>query len=107
MDKLTLLKWTDNEGQVCQLFLINEISPYWKRASDLLGLTPTHTSRIEMNNRTVEDRCREVIAKWIYQEDGAYKYSRSWEGLYQLLKDMELAALANNLYKIVFPTHLK
>ena len=48
MDK-TLLK----------LFLINEMSPDWKRASDLLGLKPTHTRRIEMNKHTVEDRCRE------------------------------------------------
>ena len=107
MDKLTLLKWTDNEHQACQLFLINEISPDWKRASDLLGLTPSHTRRIEMNNHTVQDRCREVIAEWINHEDGAYNYSRSWEGLYQLLKDMELATLANKIHKIVFPTHLK
>ena len=107
MDNLTLLKWTDNGHQVCKLSLINEMSPDWKRASDLLGLTPSRTKRIEMNEHTIEDRCREVIAEWIYQEDGAYKYSRSWEGLYQLLNDMELSTLANNLYKIFFPTHLK
>ena len=107
MDKLTLLKRTDSEHQVCQLSLINDISPDWKKVSDLLGLTPSHTRRIEMNNHTVQDRCREVIAEWINHEDGAYNYSRSWEGLYQLLNDMELATLANNLHKIVFPTHLK
>ena len=102
MDNLTLLKWTDSEHQVCQLSLINEMSPDWKKASDLLGLKPSHTKRIEMNNHTVEDRCREVIAEWIDHEDGVYNYSRSWEGLYQLLNDMELATLANNLHKIVF-----
>ena len=107
MDKLTLLKWTDNEHQVCQLFLINEISPDWKKASDLLGLTPSHTRRIEMNNHTVEDRCREVMAEWLNHEDGAYNYSRSWEGLCQLLNDMNLANLAKNLHEIVFSMHLK
>ena len=107
MDKLTLLKSTDSVHHECQLSLINEISPDWMRASDLLGLTPTHTRRIEVNKHTVEDRCREVIAEWINQEDGAYNYSRSWEGLYQLLNDMKLSTLATNLYKIVFPTHLK
>ena len=94
--------------QVCVLSLINEMTD-WKRAGDLLGLTPSHTRRIEMNNHTVEDRCREVIAEWINHEDGAYNYSRSWEGLYiyKLLNDMELATLANNLHIIVFPNHLK
>ena len=76
MDNLILLKWTDNMHQEYQLFLINEMTD-WKRASDLLGLTPSHTRRIEMNNHTVEDRCREVIAEWINHEDGAYNYSRS------------------------------
>ena len=103
MDKLTLLKWRDNEHQVWQLFLINEMSPDWKRASDLLGLKPSHTRRIEMNNHTVEDRCREVIAEWLYHDDGVFNYSRSWDGLHQLLYDMKLAILADDLHKIVLP----
>ena len=107
MDKLTLLEWTDNEHQVCQLFLINEISPDWKKASDLLGLTPSHTRRIEMNYHTVEDRCREVMGEWLNQKDGTYNYSRSWEGLCKLLINMKLANLAKNLHEIVLPTHLK
>ena len=105
MDKLTLLKWTNSEQQVCQLFLINELSPDWKRASDLLGLLPSHTRRIEMNNHTVENSCREVMAEWLSHEDGAYNYPRSWEGLCQLLNDMKLSAIAKNLREIVFPTH--
>ena len=55
MDKLTLLKWTNSKQQVSQLLIINEVSPDWKRASDLLGLRPSHTRRIEMDYHTVKD----------------------------------------------------
>ena len=98
MDKLTLHKWTNNEQRVCKLFLINEMSPDWKRASDLLGLTPTQTRRIEMNKHTVEDRCREVMAEWLSNKDEVYNnYPRSWAGLCELLCDMELSTLAQKV----------
>ena len=92
-----MIKWTDNKMQMHEMHLINEMSPYWKRASDLLGLDPDHTRRIEKNYRSVEDCCREVMAQWLSEADGAYSYPNGWNGLCELLEDMELAVLAHRL----------
>ena len=92
-----MIKWTDSKMQMHEMHLINAMSPYWKRASDLLGLDIYRISRIESNNRSVEECCREVMLQWLSEADGAYNYPRTWDGLYELLKDMELPAIAKNL----------
>ena len=103
MKNLTIIKKTDHKKQVHQLRLIEQMSPHWKKASDLLGLPLDHTTRIEMNHREVESCCREVMAQWLSHANGMYNYSTTWEGLCQLLEDMELSAIAENLRLIVRP----
>ena len=97
MKSLTKIRWTDSKMQIHEMHLIEIISPHWKKASDLLGLNPSHTRRIEMNHHSVVDCCREVMAQWLSAADEAYNYSKTWEGLYQLLQDMELSTIAENL----------
>ena len=103
MKNLNIIKSTDHKKQVHQLCLIERMSPHWKKASDLLGLTPDHTTRIDKNHREVENCCREVMAQWLTHADGMYNYSTTWEGLCQLLEDMELSTIAENLRLIVSP----
>ena len=104
MKNLTIIRRTDHKKQVHQLRLIDQMSPHWKKASDLLGLLPDHTNRIEMNHRTVENCCREVMAQWLaHGADSMYNYTITWEGLCQLLEDMELSAIAENVRLIVRP----
>ena len=97
MKTLTEIKWTDNKIQEQEMHLINEMTPYWKRASDLLGLDPKRTVDIETYNHSVEVCCKKVMEQWLSEADGTYNYPRSWEGLYELLEDMELPAIAKNL----------
>ena len=104
MKNLNIIKTTDKRKQVHQVRLIEQMSPHWKKASDLLGLPPDHTTRIEMNHqRAVESCCREVMAQWLTDADGVYNYSTTWEGLCLLLEDMELSTIAENLRFIVCP----
>ena len=106
MKNLTIIKKTDHRKQVHQLRLIEQMSPQWKKASDLLGLPPDHTTRIEKNHRAVKDCCREIMAQWLAHADGMYNYTTTWEGMCQLLEDMELSTIAENLRLIVHPDTL-
>ena len=106
MKNLTIIKKTDHRKQVHQLRLIEQMSPHWKKASDLLGLPPDHTNRIEKSHHAVEDCCREIMAQWLAHADGMYNYTTTWEGMCQLLEDMELSTIAENLRLIVHPDTL-
>ncbi len=101
MKNLILLKWMDAEGKKQKLRIIDEVSPKWRDASSLLGLTPAHTQRIEMNYSRVEDRCQEVFHVWLSNEEEATSYPSTWEGLIELLEDMELSALAKEIQTVV------
>ncbi len=101
MKNLILLKWMDAEGKKQKLRIIDEVSPKWREASSLLGLTPAHTQRIEMNYPRVEDRCHEVFHVWLSNEEEDTSYPSTWEGLIELLEDMELSALAKEIQTVV------
>ena len=92
-----MIKWTDSMMQMHEMHLIDEMSPYWKRASNFLGLASSHTRMIEMNHHSVEDCCREVMVQWLSVDNGVYNYPKSWNGLCELLEHMELSVLAYKL----------
>ena len=97
MKNLSKMKWTDSKMQMHVIRLIKEMSPDWKRASHLLGLNHSHIKKIEENNRSVEDCCREVMRQWLSAADEVYNYPKSWKGLCELLEDMKLSVLSYKL----------
>ena len=93
---LTLLIWTDSNGQSQELRLCDELSARWQEAGDLLELSPSRLVGIEVH-RHCDARmcCREVLLDWLKMDGGSY--SVNWEGMLCLLKNMKLSALAVTL----------
>ncbi len=101
MSNLVLLKWTDSKNEKHRIQIISELSPKWSDISDLLGFSPALTQQIELNYHRVQDRCKEVMRLWLSSEEGVYRYSTTWEGLIELLEDIELSSLASDIQEVV------
>ena len=101
MSNLVLLKWTDSKNEKHRIQIISELSPKWSDISDLLGFSPALTQQIELNYHRVQDRCKEVMRLWLSSEEGAYRYPTTWEGLIELLEDIELSSLASDIQEVV------
>jgi len=96
MQYLTVLKWTDSKGQSHSLRLKDKMSSKWHVVGDLLGVDSSRLKSISMNHRgDVEQCCREVLLDWLQMEEPSY--SRNWEGLIELLIDLELNNVAKKL----------
>ncbi len=101
MSNLVLLKGTDSNNKKQRIQIISELSPKLSDISDLLGFSSALTQQIELNKNRVQDRCKEVMRLWLSSEEGAYRYSTTWEGLIELLEDIELSRLASDIQEVV------
>ncbi len=104
MSNLVVLKWTDSNNKKQRIQIISELSPKWIDISDLLGFCPALTQQIELNYSRVQNHSKEVIRLWLSSEEGAYRYSTTWEGLIELLEDIELPSLASEIQDVVCQT---
>ena len=98
MKNLTVLSTEPSQ----QLHLIEEISPQWIQASDLLGLRISRIKVIEKDHQSVVDCCREVMAEWLNHKEEKYNYPPSWKGMCRLLNDLKLSTIAEQIQKTVF-----
>ncbi len=101
MRNFVLLKWTDSDHKKHRIQIISELSPKWSDISDLLGFSTARIQQIRQDNSGVQDRCKEVMRLWLDSEEGAYHYPTTWEGLIELLEDIELSILASDIRKVV------
>lgn len=100
MDRIVLLKWIDEEGRTQRFRLLKEICSKWKLIGDLIGCSNGDLEAIKEEHRgSPYDCCREVFCKWLQQEEG--NYCRTWNGLCDLLEDIELCTLAETVRNIV------
>ena len=85
------------------LRLIETMSSKWEMAADLLDMSIGRINIIREDNcrRSVENCCRSVMDHWLYDIHHKYSYPRSWEGMCQLLRDMNLTRLANNVQEVI------
>ena len=96
MQQLTLLKWTDRDGQRHRLRLRDRISSRWREVGDLLGVDSSRQDSIHMDcGRDVKLCCRAVLLDWLQMEEPSYP--TNWEGLLVLLEDLELHNIAKKL----------
>ncbi len=102
MSNLVLLKWTDSDhNNIHRIQIISQLSPKWSDISDLLGFSTARIQQIRQDNSGVQERCKEVMRLWLDSEEGAYRYPTTWEGLIELLEDIELSILASDIRKVV------
>ena len=101
LDKLSLLKHTRSDGQVQRLCIITEVCPKWKDMGDLMGVSACRLDAIEENRRgKVKECCRDVFRGWLKQEGGG-NYPVTWQGLCELLEDLELSAVAKRVQQLL------
>ena len=85
---LTNIKWRNDKGECRKCCLIVSICPKWHKLGILLGMRGPTLSAFSMKNReNPEQCCNDVIIKWL--EDGSPHYPLTWEGVFELLDDLD------------------
>lgn len=96
LKRLTLLKYTDEDGQSHILRLSDDKRFKWRDVGVLLDLTPSCLDGI-FSHRLGDARqcCQDVLQEWI--ENGSSDYPATWDGLLNLLEDLDLTSVASTL----------
>ena len=92
------IKYSDLEGEEQSFHLIDEIQADCERLGTILGLG--HSTLNGFDNRHRGDMpkfCKTVLHTWITRAQG--KYSVTWGGLLDALKDAQLGGIATSLEK--------
>lgn len=93
---LTIIKWRDDQGQTQRYSVLSMISHKWRKIGTLCGLKHAQLESIWMKNlKDPEPCCIDILTKWM--EDGSSYYAVSWEGLFELLGDLELPQVITDL----------
>ena len=93
---LTVLKWADSDDQRHILRLRNEMTSKWRDVGDLLEVESSRQEEIDIRHRgDMRMCCRDVFVEWLQMETPCYP--TSWEGVLDLLEDLELNKVANKL----------
>ena len=93
LSNLTLLKWIDNNQRRQRCRVIPTTANKWRTIAPLVGISYGDIDSIWEEERA-NPRCNQrVFGKWI--ENGGYGiYYVTWEGLCELLEDIENGQLA-------------
>ena len=93
---LSLYKWKEC-GKQKKLEIIKNISAQWQTLGFRVGLTLEECDEIESQDNKIHSKCCvRVFSKWI-ERNGCRDYPLSWQGLYDLLCDIDKDAVAEKL----------
>lgn len=96
MAKLHLLKWKDENGVLRKFYLSREVSSDWRKFGLCLGITHNQMTAWEQERRGSSRDCWNLVMEhWL--EHGNELYPTTWEGLQQLLEDIQLKHFAVEL----------
>ena len=99
---LGLLKWKDEHGCVQEFRLASKVSSRWKDFGQRLGMSWDELKVLDRKNlMNDKDSWRDVMNSWLSCEVKSEQYPTTWEGLYTLLKDLELSQYAQQMEKAV------
>lgn len=96
LSEITLLKWKDG-GEIQKLTIIKQVASKWRDIGILLGLTMSELDTIRQN--TLNDNhqsCQYIFSKW-FENNGCLHYPITWEGVEELLMDIEMHTIAKSL----------
>ena len=97
LSNLTLIKWTDERGETQRIRIIEETSMKWRKMGSILNISPPKLSGFqEQYHHDNEICCQEVLCSWL-DGKGSSQYPVTWDGLYELLDDVEFGALVEKL----------
>lgn len=97
MQNLTLIKWRDNQKKEKMTRIIRRISDKHRDIGLLLGqsMQDIENDLHKSNNNTIEC-CQSIFSRWI-ENDGCQSYPHSWEGLCELLYNIEKCGVEDEL----------
>ena len=100
---MDLIKWKDDSGMERVLRIYSKTACKWQDIATRLGLELDEISTIKENCHHQTSLCiKDVFKKWFEHASclpNAKNYSKSWQGLINLLKDAELGEVAEELKK--------
>ena len=79
---------------------MSEVSAKWKEFGLRLGMILNDLEALEREYTNAKDLMNKVIDHWLAGK-AACDYPVTWEGLYSLLRDIELSETANQLEKAI------
>ena len=95
-DMLYHIKYTDEEGNEQNFYLIGKIQTKCKKLGTILGIEQSTLDSFDIKYRgDMEDFCKTVLHTWITEAPG--KYSVTWGGLLKALGDAQLGGIATKL----------
>ena len=96
MKNLTLIKWTDSQGKQHKLRIVQNICPKWRQIGNLLNISDSLLESILSQYRgDLEECCYAVLRQWL--DNGSPDYPLTWEGLLELLNDVDCSQVADEL----------
>ena len=98
---MDLIKWEDGNGVIRELRIYKKVAHKWKQIATQLGLEPGEIETISID---YHGKCYEcitnVLRQWFENAGNlpnASRYPKSWQGLVNLLEDVELGEIAEEL----------
>ena len=96
-----LIKWKDEQGHKHIYRLLDHVGTQWKRMGMILGISVDKLKAWNnMHHEDVNMCWGELMEHW-ESSGGTRNYPFSWEGLYELLWDIEHSAVAKQIKKAV------
>ena len=100
---MDLIKWEDEKGVEQEFRIYSKIAHKWRQiATQLLGFGPGQISAIESDHRQTCFCITAVMGRWFENANrlpNVRNYPKSWQGLINLLNDVELGEVAEELKK--------
>lgn len=100
ISNLTLIKWEDEEGECHSFKLLELISSKWWDVGIRLGLTIDTLENHRQKNEDNDKRLEYIFSQWI-DSNGHPEYPLTWEGLSELLRDIDKDSAARELVKVL------
>ena len=94
---LTLLRWMDDKGKTRRFRLLRQVSDQWWTAGLLLGLNAAELENIKQKTDDNEQRLAFIFTRWIDNDGHPPQYPLSWDGVCELLYDLDRDNAAEEL----------
>ena len=96
LNDLIVLKYTD-KGEKKKIRIISETSHKWKAIACLICDAPNKTTVVQESCLNDPDECLRKVIFEDFISKKPKKYSQDWNGLIEMLEDVELQSLAEKV----------
>ena len=101
LNTLALIKWRNREGRERTFRLADKVSSKWRDLGLRLSIEPAILDGWENQYQRDASRCWGKVMGEFITRGGTGDYPSTWEGVYQLLKDIKCGGIARDLKEAV------